>query len=467
MHDSFEKEVQKKMEELSLTPSAPVWEKVEMEIRPEKKRRRAFFWIPLLGLMLAGGFAYILFIDKKETSTSSTFIPSKNNLDTTSSNTNNISKVQSGTFKTITSFDPITKRESDRNGWQKERKFIPQTQPKLYFKEGKTNSSTTIITKDNMKTKVSIIAENDKKQKEQVIDTSTTTLTKTTEQKRLPINAVSKDEQGDAKRMLPIVTDSLAKTETKREQLIQEHKTDSAVKMKVARISKKWKKQLLFSVGRSSYQNSSNISNNALSFASPSTVTGGNTRLYNPQPTRGGTGFSIGFALSKDLSQKWKLSVGLQYAYYTTHTNVGDNKRNDTTVNYAMDKVAVDEFFTNTGTNNYTNRFAGVELPVTISYHPSIKLPLCFSIGAAYGRLLSTNALTYSEASNIYYKNKDNYLRNTLPVFTSLQVKLVSKKNVFVCFGPSVQYNLLKLRKENRYYTPHLIFAGIKTTINF
>ena len=54
MQDRFEKEVQHKMEELKLTPSAPVWEKIELEIRPEKKRRRAILWFLLAGLFLSG-----------------------------------------------------------------------------------------------------------------------------------------------------------------------------------------------------------------------------------------------------------------------------------------------------------------------------------------------------------------------------------------------------------------------------
>src|SRR5215204_645290 len=54
MQDRFEKEVQNKMEELRLTPAVPVWEKIELEIRPEKKRQRAILWFLLAGLFLSG-----------------------------------------------------------------------------------------------------------------------------------------------------------------------------------------------------------------------------------------------------------------------------------------------------------------------------------------------------------------------------------------------------------------------------
>ena len=54
MQNEFEKQVQQKMEELKLVPSDPVWQKVEMQIRKKKDRRRAILWIPLI-VLLAGG----------------------------------------------------------------------------------------------------------------------------------------------------------------------------------------------------------------------------------------------------------------------------------------------------------------------------------------------------------------------------------------------------------------------------
>ena len=55
MHDKFEKEVQQKMEELKLRPSEPVWEKIEMAITPERKRKRSILWLSLAVLLLGGG----------------------------------------------------------------------------------------------------------------------------------------------------------------------------------------------------------------------------------------------------------------------------------------------------------------------------------------------------------------------------------------------------------------------------
>src|SRR4051812_29977865 len=59
MQNEFEKQVREKMKELNLVPSAPVWDRVEEQIRQKKDRRRAIIWLPLLGLLLAGGIWWL------------------------------------------------------------------------------------------------------------------------------------------------------------------------------------------------------------------------------------------------------------------------------------------------------------------------------------------------------------------------------------------------------------------------
>ena len=56
---NFEKQVKQKMEELSLTPSEPVWQKVEEQIRKKRDRRRLLFWLPFTVLFLGGGILLV------------------------------------------------------------------------------------------------------------------------------------------------------------------------------------------------------------------------------------------------------------------------------------------------------------------------------------------------------------------------------------------------------------------------
>ncbi|MGZ8544798.1 MAG: hypothetical protein ACXWV0_05850, partial [Flavisolibacter sp.] len=60
MQNEFEKQVKAKMEELDFVPSAPVWPKIEAQIRQEKDRRRLLLWLPLLTLLVGGAITWMV-----------------------------------------------------------------------------------------------------------------------------------------------------------------------------------------------------------------------------------------------------------------------------------------------------------------------------------------------------------------------------------------------------------------------
>jgi hypothetical protein len=262
--------------------------------------------------------------------------------------------------------------------------------------------------------------------------------------------------------------DSSSKLQIKKEETLPVT-IDSSLKKKVAAAGKKWTKQISISIGRSSYTSGLFFNTAARGVNDVNLSVGGGPNAVRNKPSKisAGFGFTTGFLLSKQLSPKLELAFGLQYAYYSTQTSIGDKKEMDTAVSFNMNKMAVDEFFTNTGKDNYTNHFHVFEIPVKFSYQPSRKLPLFVSAGACYGRLLSTNALTFSNSSNLYYKNDQDYNRQHLPVHASVLYRFEGKKGLAIQMGPVIQYNVLKLQKENLTNIPHLSFAGLKTDIRF
>ena len=72
MQNEFEKQVQQKMEELDLVPSAPVWQKIEAQIRQKKDRRRLILWIPMLLILLLGGTWWLSQTNEKSEAVSHT-----------------------------------------------------------------------------------------------------------------------------------------------------------------------------------------------------------------------------------------------------------------------------------------------------------------------------------------------------------------------------------------------------------
>ncbi|HZH65257.1 MAG TPA: hypothetical protein VEY10_10225 [Flavisolibacter sp.] len=468
MHDNFEKEVQRKMEEMRLPPSAPVWGKIEMEIKEEKKRRRGIFWFLFAGLLLAGGgwLGYLSLVsDGKQANIEINVPAKKSNADQKTSASiqpdrqprNSIEDVDLPV--SIEGKQPLTKKpqsNSTNTIAEKEERFNKKTPE---------TAQPGIIRTPTRKEQV-VISSIEKNNKQGNHVSGDKPIDMATPANEITSKTKSTDGSSIVKEQTPVITDSAVKPITGKKQL-QPAAIDSSLKKKVAAV-KRWKKQISLNIGRSSYTSglfaNAAVRNDVLQSSSGVTP---NFNSAAPAKVSRGFAFATGFHLSKQVSKKWEFLVGLQYSFYSTQTRVGDKKAADTTVRFNMDKVAVDEFYTNTSRNNYTSRFHVVEIPVSFSYKPVQKAPLHISVGISYGRLLSTNALTYSRTSNLYYENKENYNRDYVPLTASVQYRFGGKRGMAIQTGPVIQYNLLKLQKEDLSNIPHLFFAGLKTDIRF
>lgn len=480
MQNNFEKDVQQKMDGLKLTPSAAVWERVEVEIAVEKKKRRGIIWFLLAGTLLLGGgwWAMGLFRNRPETVSQMALRPHD--------------EINNGQTN-----DPTASKQINKASGQMENTRAEPTEP-AGSSSAKPREQSSVARGNEDRNHKKAVADGKQAEKAALVPASTDkperagnftpALKETQKNVRQPtvigspelqtlekpertpkIDSAAKGAEA-SQQPLPHKVDSIAgKNEAKENDL---PKADSSLKKKVAS-AKKWHPQVAAGAGISGYAagplftSFNNVARDVL-YASPNAVAGGQSSVpAQPSRTSAGPAFSIGFSLGKNLGQRWEISLGLQYAYASARQKVGDKKNTDTTVQFSMDKVAANGFYTNTGKSDYTNRFHFVELPVTVSYRPSIRWPLYLSFGAAYGRLLSTNALTFSSASNLYYQNKENYVRSAVSLSSSVGIDLLAKKKTLLRTGPYVQYGLLKLRKENPDGTPHLLLAGLRTTLRF
>jgi hypothetical protein len=477
MHDRFEQEVQKKMEELNLTPSAPVWEKIEIEIRPEKKRRRVIFWL-LFGLMLSSGafFTYQIMEEEKPT----------------------IGSVPSRSFDSETTVVPPQKQNDPRTEeGKKTNKTITPEARTLEQSIPSKNTKASLVPTEKQAPVIS------KKRYVQVVSAKPGTLEQNIATGRPSLNkpavtqskedipekvdvTISQEQKNGVEGEKPnLSTDTVASAAPKiindstivpaeKQPAIVPAIADSSGKKKIA--SKKvWRKTINFSVGKSDYIAGPLLSFSPVNFdafyQSPSTSGASAPPPVNRSPSEinSGLAFAAGFSFSKKMSDHFEVSVGLQYAHYSTTSKVGNIQQNSLVQLSNGAYLNASRIYSN-GSNNkntYTNRFHAVELPVTITWQPALNLPLYISAGMAYGQVLSTNAISFSAASNVYYPDQDSYVHQMLPVFSSVQVGLFEKKNVSIRIGPMLQYNAIKLKKTSSGDTPHMYFAGIKTGIIF
>ncbi|GAA4732789.1 hypothetical protein [Flavisolibacter ginsenosidimutans] len=458
MQNSFEKDVQQKMEELRLTPSEPVWERIEVEIKVEKKKRRGIFWFLLAGFLLGGGWWLY---------------------QSSSNNANSVSKQAAGEPHGLTA-----KKKTEQQTPHEKESLIAKQQKNTSLKTGIEIAANTValyceksfITKVQQPFLQKISSA--PTQKNNVLLAQLPNVRK---EENAPVDLREKQTmrnndraQNETRNSLNLQattqssstgkTDSATKGPETNENKSQP-KTDTVLKKKIASANK-WRKEFSLSTGWSN-STQARSANYFLAASYASSPTQANRLAFVPSQVTKGLFFSTGFSVAKKIGERWEITAGVQYTYASTHQKLGDKKEADTLVRFAGDKLVANGFYTNTGTNNYTARFHFVEIPFSLSFRPSLRLPLYVSVGAAYGRLLSTNALTFSSASNLYYQNKENYLHNAVPVFSSVQVEFFGKRRTSLRTGPFFQYNLLKLQKENTSSTPRMFSAGLKTAVIF
>jgi|GEM_PF-6154495 len=474
MHDNFEKEVQKKMEELNLTPSVPVWEKIELQIRPEKRKRRILVWFFFGAISLSGGiFSYQLFTKGKGSSNVITgqtskdqppSHPTSSQIKTTERKENpkpSFTPDNEGATFTQPAINPTktingpgrnssTTSESARMiGTRKERKYRNDgTPPSERHADPETTDDRLKETPDNSNV-IEVIPRGEKVMTSTSASQPSSTDTAATVNQTPAIDSV--------KKIVP--------------QKSVNPPIDSSLRKKAAS-NRKWKRSVYISAGFSDQIASLAKSGFAMDATIPQNssgglVTGGSSFNRKPADITPGLGFMVGYELSRKLNEHFEISVGLRYAYYSTKLKVGDSRRIDTAVQFRSSNFATNQFYTNVGRSDFTNRFHTLQIPFTIHYRPSLNLPLYVSAGASYGRVVSTNALTYSTSSNLYYRNPDNDVHSLLPAHASVQVGLFEKAKTSMRIGPVLQYNLLKLQKENPSNTSHLFFVGVQSTINF
>jgi hypothetical protein len=501
MQNEFEKQVQQKMEELDLVPSAPVWQKIEAQIRQKKDRRRLILWIPLLLILLVGGTWWLSqtnehsegvshtattleSIDKNEQTNTSEPLskdlnspiinqPSKENTsipdqssspvisheENTKETSANISKtkinnIQQETGKTETA--ALKNREENRNpssGLKSpEDKLnvpIPAVKDGQPIAKNKTPENTRQkllesqienkqANQPNPETTVQEKIEKEKNNSD--LKTVDTVLSK-------PSSAVPEEKREPA---LPKAQDKSAKTDT----LVAIPEPIAATpKRKKGRSG--WKFGLTAGTGISGLSDGLQFFDGQKSLdagmvSSPIASTG-YIFYFEPAPEKNGNSFSAGLTAKKYLGNKFALTTGLQYDYYSTVVEVG--RKYDSA---SGNRQYTNQYFNQvTMFQNYRNSFHYLSLPASLEWKVLNKIPVYLHGGLNLSYLLATNALKYDYLTMLYKSNKERY--NSLQVFSTLGLDyaLLDKKHTLLV-GPQLQYGLSRLESGNgnhRFYS--------------
>ena len=113
--------------------------------------------------------------------------------------------------------------------------------------------------------------------------------------------------------------------------------------------------------------------------------------------------------IQKDILNKSKLSVGLNYKYFSTTNKVG-SKINSAQANYYAAYSPVNP------SKNFHNKFHFLEVPVTfgLRLNPNKSLPLYWNAGISISQLISINALQFRSDRGIYYEDNSFFNKTTI-----------------------------------------------------
>ncbi|MGI8600001.1 MAG: hypothetical protein ACR2KB_12175 [Chitinophagaceae bacterium] len=455
---NFEKQVHKLMDDLVIQPSTPVWDKVEEQIRRKKDRRRIVFWL-LPILLISTGFLWWMISSENKIDT-----PKLSDRSTTSFSQDTNQKTGEAIEKNIPDnntsslSDPVTEnvlinKKTDLNSSsitksiQIKESFNHQTVNPNRTITSETNNNENIVSESQPeKAKISNVLIEDQSLKN--IDTL-----------KSDISTLKEIENEQLVQDSSIKTKKVTETQVPIEKEILEKQVVTAKQIK-------WKIVPYLAGGFSNISKGLFDPVASADFAGTPGNTSGSGSFFPPSLPEKGPYFSAGLRIIKNLNDRFEISTGIQYSFFSTKINIGTGVINDTTISYSNQQVRLQSYYQNGNTNKYTNNFHFISLPVAIEYQLLKYIPLSLHAGVSLNRLVSTNALLNNSNSSIQFENDKAWNKTQLHSFSGLQFHFFKNKSFSFKAGPFLQYSLTPLEK-NTNRKQFLSVAGLQTQFYF
>jgi len=245
-------------------------------------------------------------------------------------------------------------------------------------------------------------------------------------------------------------------------------KTDSAILNKKPEIQvvrnhyKKWNLGIEFSGGSSFVADDPlGINNSANYYLSTPSNSSGGTGSYTNFPsskTRSSVAFIVGAFLEKNISPEHKISFGINYKYFSTSNKIGNKIDSAQTAYYAANS-----------THNYRSNFSYLELPVSLKLQlgKNKYLPVYWQFGINISQLISSNALQFKSNPSLYYNDNSLFNKTQFGFSTSISAFLFAKQKTSIAIGPYFYYGASRLAGKGLYQKKHFNFIGLRSEILF
>lgn len=464
--NNFEKKIQQKMGELKIPPSDLVWTNIEKRIVKKHKDRKVIFIFFFLFLFLLTG-GYWLFnsiknnTQQKNHPLSNLLEKNKptspagaqaNNQDSSSGHSIVSSGRLSETTDTLQAVTPkiktpltIIQRKADKSVANKKQKDISLKMGSVTEDKIAAASSRS----KELKREKNINSEKDKKLSDKNNQQGREAEIEEAKDENIPDQIIAAQNKNDADTLVKKKEEKLTAKKPSKDQ--QKHK---------------WLLGIRFSGGMSFLSNELlNLNNNSSDYLStpnsPSSGVGNSgsgspSRL--PPKTINSTAFITGVFIEKDISKKSRLSLGINYKYFSIVNKTGSK----------IDS-ALTAYSSATYTHTYRNNFNYLELPVSLKFQltNNNSLPVYWLAGINISRLINTNALQFKSNHGVYYRDNSLFNKTQLGFSTGFFATLFSHKKTPVNIGPYFYYNATRMANEGIYDKKHFNFIGISAEILF
>lgn len=464
--NEFEKQVMQKLEDLQIRPSPEVWTEVEKQIRKEKKRRRIIFWWVLPCLLTAGGITWYITRQAQPAELSEQgikqiqkesvpfLIPDNNNdphVATENKTGSATVAIGKSNHKELPDIQFTLKKKEPLSNSRKpaellmDNKELPQRHTEIPL-----SSNEDFATNNNPPGPV----EKKSSDANSVINESKPPLQEKIAQGPPAVNG--EDSVNNGSDSIKIVHSE--GREMSEPPIKNEKKKNNPGKSK-------WGLELKLTAGISgrvkglpSLGSQKALSNSSLSGGLPS---GPFIYTYPAEP---GSGFAweAGIHAIRKMTKKTSFSIGLAYSSLSTSQEIGGLVDSSRVIQNASYSTPVRTYYQSGKYTNYINHYNYIQLPVSLQWqvNKGRKIPLTWENGFALGWLSGSNALQYSERTNVFYR--DNELLNNIQLSfqSGFQVKLFNSSNHPVTTGFSLNYNLTPLDKVYSNDRNHLFSMG-------
>lgn len=447
--NDFERDIQNRLEELKLRPSAEVWQRVAADIR-KKKRRRVLAFFLFFFLLLTGGYAGMQFFSGTGKGTGNNILtqsPSVNQTEKRSNTAISTQKDLTTTSQPVATTSAVNQQRHTPGATTTTKTITTKrknTQPAVTAQQTKATSTDGNNQRtDNSDPVITQSKPDNNSNKLPAIEPAATAETAP----GLSATPADTSAASAALAALPeIPADSLATATT----------PDSKAR---AKKKKAWRFGIDGGIGVSgvlsaplsmkAVEPGQNVLNNGITQQASLLVPG--TVTYLPTAANPYVAWNLGAVVEKQLTKRSSFSAGLRYSYVSTIQKAGEY--NPT-------------FRANVGepNNDYVNSFHFVSIPV--AYHWQInqarKLPpVTFDIGFTASRLLYTDALLYNVGQGgVYYKDKSLFNKNHFDLTTGFSVRLNAGGRWQWSIGPQAGFDLANLYLDKAGQDKEFLYYG-------